>query len=49
MVDIRGYEFPTNLQNFTQKRLRPNRSENIPKSFMGVYFFSETPCMFSVI
>jgi len=31
-----GYELPTNLQNFTQKRL--NRSENIPKSFRGILF-----------
>jgi len=42
MVTICGYELPTNLQNFTQRRL--NRSEYIPKSFrVGGYFF-ETPC-----
>jgi len=40
MVDICGYELPTNLQNFTQKDF--NQSENIPKSFRGSYFF-ETP------
>jgi len=40
MVDVCGYELPTNLQNFTQSL---NRSENIPKSFGG-YFF-ETPCI----
>jgi len=33
LVDIRGYELPTNLQNFTKKRL--NWSENIPTSFRG--------------
>ena len=32
-----GYELPTNVQNFTQKRL--NRSESIPKSFRRGYFF----------
>jgi len=33
---------PTNLRNFTQKRL--NRSENIPKSFRGEGYFFETLC-----
>jgi len=32
LVDICGYELPTNLQNFTQK-------ENIRKSFRGAAFF----------
>jgi len=36
LVDVCGYEFPTNSQNFMQKRL--NRSENIPKSFRGADF-----------
>ena len=43
LVDICGYELPTNLENFTQKDLTENRSENIPKSFRGATFF-ETPC-----
>jgi len=34
------------LQNFTQKRLKINRSENIPK-VLGRYFF-ETPCMYRI-
>jgi len=41
-VDICGYELPTNMRKFTQKDFR---SENIPKSFRGLYF-SETPCTF---
>jgi len=43
MVNICGYELPTKLQNFTQKKL--NQSENIPKSFRGGLLFSETPCI----
>jgi len=31
VVGIGGYELPTNLQNFTQKKL--HQSENIPISF----------------
>jgi len=38
LVDICGYELPTNLENFTQKDLTENRSENIPKSFRGATF-----------
>jgi len=38
LVDICAYELPTNVQNFTQKRL--TRSESIPKSFRRGYFFS---------
>jgi len=41
LVNICGYELPTNLQNFTQNSL--NRSENIPKSFRGGYFFLKHP------
>jgi len=41
LVDICGYELPTNLQNFTQKDL--NEVKYIPKSFGGL-LFSETPC-----
>ena len=41
MVDICGYELPTNLQNFTQKNL--NRNENIPKSFRGGVLFLKHP------
>jgi len=40
LVDIRGYELPPNLKNFTQKDL--TEIKNIPKSFRGVIFF-ETP------
>jgi len=41
LVNICGYELPTNLQNFTQKDL--TKVKNIPKSFRGL-LFSETPC-----
>ena len=37
LVDICAYELPTNVQNFTQKRL--TRSESIPKSYRRGYFF----------
>jgi len=36
LVDICGYELPTNLQHFVRKRL--NRREDIPKSFRGLLF-----------
>jgi len=36
LVDICGYELPTNLQNFMQKI---KQSEDIPKSFRGGFFF----------
>ena len=36
MVDTCGYQLPTNLQKFRQKRL--NQSENIPESFREITF-----------
>jgi len=45
LVDICGYEFPTNLQNFTQKYL--SEVKNIPKSFEGLFF--GTPCRLSKV
>jgi len=36
LVDIRGYELPINLQNFTLKRV--NQRENIPNGFRGTTF-----------
>jgi len=46
VVGIGGYELPTNLQNFTQKKL--HQSENIPISFFflgGGLLFIEAPCI----
>ena len=40
LVDIIGYELPTNLQNFMQKDL--SEVKNIPKSFRGATFFWNT-------
>jgi len=41
LVDICGYELPTNLQNFTQKDLTVVKI--IFQKVLGAYFF-ETPC-----
>ena len=40
LADICGYELPTKLQNFTQKKL--NRSENIPQVLGGGLLFWNT-------
>jgi len=40
LVDICGYELPTNLQNFTQKDL--TEVKIFQKSFLGGYFFLNT-------
>jgi len=39
LVDIRGYELPTNLQNFAKKDLN---KVNIPKSFRRLLFFKHS-------
>jgi len=41
LVDICGYELPTNTQNFTQKDL--TEVKIFQKSFRGL-LFSDTPC-----
>ena len=48
LVDIRGYELPTNLQNFTQKDLTEVK---IFQKVLGggATFFSEAPCIFANI
>ena len=43
LVDVCGYELPTNLQNFTQKDLTEMKIVQIV--FFGGVLFSETPCM----
>ena len=40
MVNIRGYELPTNLQNFTQKDLTEVK---IFQKVLGGYFFPKHP------
>jgi len=42
LVDICGYESPTNVPNFTQKDLTEVK---IFQKVLGCYFFSETPCI----
>jgi len=40
LVDVRGYELPTNLQNFTQKDLTEVK---IFQKVVGGYFFLKHP------
>jgi len=47
LIDICGYELPTNLQNFTQKRF--NQSENIPKCFRWATFLKHLVVIYNGI